>query len=147
MVRSTLEYCSPVWSPNYSFLINLLERVQRKFCKMLLFKFGIEINKDIYHDVLQIIDLQTLQERRRKADLLFLFRLVNNQVQCSELLELVSFRVPSFSSRYRGIFYLPCLKSNYTYFSPIFRILREANLLENRVDIFNQSLTLFKVNL
>ena len=37
-IRSRLDYCSPVWSPNAQYLIDKVERVQRKFLKHLAFQ-------------------------------------------------------------------------------------------------------------
>lgn len=38
-VRSRLEYCTPVWSPMYSTYISSIEKVQRRFTRMLYHKF------------------------------------------------------------------------------------------------------------
>jgi len=72
-VHQLLDYCSPVWSPVYKTVINLLERVQRRFTKRLL---GL---KDIsYHDKLVILDnADTLVIRLLKMDFIKLFKKKN----------------------------------------------------------------------
>lgn len=147
LVRSILEYCSPVWSPNYSLQKNLIERIQYKFCRMLFYKFGVDVNQTNYHDLLSVINLETLEARRRKADLIFFFKLLNNQTYCSPLLEQISFRVPAVNSRNKETFYLPKVKTNYTYFNPMNRMMRESNSLQLNIDLFNQTLVSFKRNL
>ena len=39
-VRSQVEYCSVVWSPIYQNSVDKIERVQRKFTRMIYHKFN-----------------------------------------------------------------------------------------------------------
>ena len=71
LVRPILEYCSPVWTVLYIKHSEALERVQRHATKLL---HGI---KDLsYPQRLKILDLPTLIYRRRRADMLQIYRII-----------------------------------------------------------------------
>jgi len=74
-VRPILEYCSQVWSPHYSTLINKVECVQRRFTKRL---HG--FSKLPYLERLKLLSVETLELRRVRADLVMVFRIVNHCV-------------------------------------------------------------------
>jgi len=70
MVRPHVEYCTAAWSPHYIKDKQLIEKIQRRFLKM------IPGFKDLrYERGLKILRLNTLEERRNRADLIFLFKM------------------------------------------------------------------------
>ena len=74
-VRPLLEYCSPVWNPHTLCNINKIESVQRAFTKRLegLSRFS-------YNDRLRKLNLETLELRRLKTDLVVCFKLLHGQI-------------------------------------------------------------------
>lgn len=72
LVRSHLEYCSPVWSPRNKRDIVLIERVQRGFTKCIL--KNLELN---YKERLLHLGLLPLSFRREMSDLLFLHKCIH----------------------------------------------------------------------
>ena len=70
LVRPYLEYCASAWSPHYVKDGELLERVQRRFSRMVPGLRGME-----YEVRLERLGLMTLGERRNRADLIELFRI------------------------------------------------------------------------
>ena len=70
LVRPHLEYCASAWSPHYVKDGELLERVQRRFSRMVPGLRGLE-----YEKRLERLGLMTLGERRNRADLIELFRI------------------------------------------------------------------------
>ena len=71
LVRPIQEYCSPVWTVLYIKHSEALERVQRHATKLL---HGI---KDLsYPQRLKTLDLLTLIYRRRRADMLQIYRII-----------------------------------------------------------------------
>ena len=69
LVRPHVEYCTVAWSVHYAKDKQLLERIQSRFVKM------IPACKDLkykYEDALVNLGLVTLEERRNRADLIFL---------------------------------------------------------------------------
>jgi hypothetical protein len=68
-VRPTLEYASPVWSPVAVGLTRDLENVQRRFTKRLC-----GLREMTYEQRLSHLQLESLEARRRQADLLVVFK-------------------------------------------------------------------------
>ena len=73
-VRPLLEYCCSVWSPHLMCLINCREGVQRNFTKKLK-----GIGNLSYDERLKILNIDRLEIRRIKFDLvLFFYKIINN---------------------------------------------------------------------
>ena len=72
LVRPHVEYCVSVWSPGYKKEKVLVERIQKRFTRM------IPGMKDCdYPSRLRRLGLCTLEERRNRADLILLYRMLN----------------------------------------------------------------------
>jgi len=71
MVRPHVEFCSPAWNPYYVKDKQLLERVQHCFTRMFS-----DLKSLPYEDRLRNLGLWTLEERRNRADLLEIFKMV-----------------------------------------------------------------------
>jgi len=76
LVRPHVEYCTVAWSPHYQKDKQLIEKVQRRFIKMLP-----EFKDTKYEEVLKKLKLNTLEERRNRADLIFLFKMYKGLTQ------------------------------------------------------------------
>jgi len=74
LVHSHLEYCTVAWSPHYVKDKELLERVQRRFTRMIP-----ELKQLAYADSLDSLKLHvwTLEERRVRADLIEVYKIVH----------------------------------------------------------------------
>ncbi len=70
-----LEYGSEIWSPHMKKDIIKLERVQRRFTKRLLNCLNLS-----YEDRLQKLDIKSLQERRIKKDLTYIFKMLHGKI-------------------------------------------------------------------
>jgi hypothetical protein len=70
-VRPLLEYCTPVWSPCTAGLVKRLESVQRVFTKKLP-----NMSKLSYEERLSALNLESLELRRTKADLLMCYKIL-----------------------------------------------------------------------
>jgi len=71
MVRPHLENCSVVWSPHYTNDKALLERVQHRFTRTFP-----EIKNLPYKKRLRKLKLWSLEERRNRADLIEIFKMI-----------------------------------------------------------------------
>ncbi|KAG8319689.1 hypothetical protein J6590_086482 [Homalodisca vitripennis] len=67
--------------------------------------------------------LRSLECRRRVADISFLYRLINCQINCFSLLEMIRFRIPT-GTRQQHLFELSHAARNYLRHSPIPRLMR-----------------------
>ena len=74
-VRPLLEYNTPIWSPHLISDIDLIERVQRWFTKRLPGLWN-----ESYAQRLQTLDLESLEVRRIKNDLILLFKIVKHLI-------------------------------------------------------------------
>ena len=74
-VRPILESNSSVWSPHTLMDIDRIENVQRTFTKYLPGLYNMS-----YASRMNILNLESLEYRRIKVDLVFLFKIVNNLV-------------------------------------------------------------------
>ena len=72
LVRPHLEYCTVAWSPHYFKDKELLERVHKRFTRMIP-----ELKQLAYADRLDILKLWTLEERRVCADLIEVYKIVH----------------------------------------------------------------------
>jgi hypothetical protein len=79
-VRPVLEYGYQIWNPYFEKDISMLERVQRRFTKL-----GNGLRNLTYEERLSVLGLTTLEERRRRGDLIETFKILNEYYDCSEL--------------------------------------------------------------
>jgi len=70
LVRPHMEYCANAWSPYYKKDKELLEKVQRRFTKMIVNMDGLG-----YEDRFQRLKLWSLEERRNRQDLIGVFKM------------------------------------------------------------------------
>lgn len=141
-VRSRVEYCSSVWSPKYQVHIKSIEAVQRKFLRMLAYKCGTRILDHDYTPILNDHNIMTLEQRRDLNDLVFLMKLIQNQIYSPELLQNLNFKLKSRATRNKAMFNLYTFKTNIGEFSPLNRMQSMGNKATDvGLDIFVDSLS------
>ena len=144
LVLSILEYCSVIWSPTYDVHKNRLERVQNKFIRYLLFKHHFPSFGVPYETRLLLCGMKSLETRRRNALFLFLFKLLNNEIKCDTLLQLVSFQVPVRQTRQQQLFHVRLHRTNYGLTAFVDRMLMNYNRFYADCDIFRFKLPRIK---
>jgi len=72
LVKPYVEYCSSAWNPHYIKDKQLIEKVQRRFTKMIKNMKG-----KSYEKRLHCLRLWTLKERRNRQDLIEVFKMCN----------------------------------------------------------------------
>ena len=72
LVRPHVEYCVSAWSPHYKKDRELIEKIQRRYTKMIN-----NIDGKSYEERLQCLKLWTLEERRNRQDLIEVFKMCN----------------------------------------------------------------------
>lgn len=146
LVRPHLEYASIIWAPFYTKYDILIERIQHRFLRRVSFITDNPMrSSDHSYDVmLNNLRLITLANRRTFLDLLFLFKLNNGRIICSELLECVGLRAPARPLRNGVIFNVEFHRTSYGRYKPLNRVCLLANEFSDRVDFFQSSLCTFR---
>ena len=103
MVRPHLEYAFQVWSPTLESDISKLEKIQRRATKI-----PTALKNMSYDDRLKTLGLTTLEERRKRGDLICMFKITkgyesicweNSQVQSDRASRKQNLKRESFSSK------------------------------------------------
>lgn len=140
-VRSRLEYCCSVWNPYYTKYIDMIERVQKKFTRMLYFRFNWE--KPNYKTRLKQLHMVSLETRRLQSDEILLHKIIHGYVNTS-INSLIRFNLPHRVTRNPPTFYLPTTSTNYAANAPIHRMLDNHNKIFSSIDIRNPNRLTFK---
>nr|CAH7756779.1 unnamed protein product [Callosobruchus chinensis] len=145
-VLSKLEYGRLVWNPCYVTTCESIEKLQKRFLKYLSFREdGIYPAVGTpYAELLLRHNFVSLDNRRKVHSLVFLFKLLNNSHDCPELLERLNFNCPKFSTRNAYTFYLNVPRTNLLLHSPMYSMCKCCNDMQERVDIFNTSISCIK---
>lgn len=77
-VRPLLEYNTCSWSPYLDYNVTDLENIQKQFTRKICTRCNISFSS--YEDRLEKLCLESLQERRIKTDLTFLYKIIHNYV-------------------------------------------------------------------
>ena len=141
LVRSILEYCSPVWSPGYQIHSDRLERIQKRFLYYITYNSKKCEQLFTYDSRVDHYNMTTLQKRRKILDLMFLFKLIHGAIDAPDILESLHFTIPRPGSRLlnRKTFSLPYCKTNLGQHSPLYRICSLYNSIRFKFDLFSGS--------
>lgn len=74
-VRSIVDYCSTIWNPYYAVHIGEIERIQRRYTRMIYRK--VHYPTKSYETRLLRLDLHSLENRRLLTDKLVLYKIHN----------------------------------------------------------------------
>ena len=149
-VRSRLEYACVIWFPKCFAYVQAIENVQSRFLKMLTYQKTSFYPKQVpYIDLVTSFNFQTLENRRKLLDLLFLYKVLNNKIDCPELLSSVCLRIPTGRTRpgNTGVFFCKKARTNVLNKSPLWRICASYNesiVQSDALDIFSLSESVFK---
>lgn len=150
LIRSTLEYCSTIWSPYYSRYTNDVESVQARFVRYLCMKNGIRKAIPDYNDRLRHYKMFSLKERRIHSDLLILHKIINGSID-AQLINYFNFKTSQRSKRHHSIFQLPTSTLNTTFNIPLTRMARlyneRSNLTDYPIEVFSMSLASYRRSL
>jgi len=135
LVRSIFDYNSIIWSPYTLGPIYSIEAIQNRFLRIISIKCNIKrLPHTSYEPLLLYLNIDTLQNRRIKNDISFIFKLLNGYIYCPDLLSNISFLVPGHSTRQTDTFYMPFQRTLYGKNAPLFRCMQHVN--NYNVDLF-----------
>lgn len=137
-VRPLLEYCSPVWSPHCIKHISAIESVQRSFTKRLP---GLQ---DLtYPQRLQALNLESLELRRLKADLVYLYKILFKLVD-TDLINIFKFSTYSSTRGHPYKLVIPLAKTDtfkYFFTSRTVKVWNDLHADFSSLNCFKISLT------
>ncbi|KAF9794845.1 hypothetical protein SFRURICE_015124 [Spodoptera frugiperda] len=142
LVLSHLEFASEVWSPIYAVQSQRIESVQRAFTRHLAYISSGISHRVPYYQRLNHFKMNTLNNRRKIHDILFLHKLLNGMADCNELVDNIKLTVPTRIPRYpiSKPFHVPFCRTNVGKRSPLARFCGEYNSLcgsSDNLDIFH----------
>lgn len=148
LVRSILEYGVTVWAPYHSVQIARLERVQKCFLRFALRHLPWRDGQHLppYEQRCALIKLPTLQKRRELLQRLLIFDLLNNNIDCSELLGRLRINAPGRSIRRFDFFRQAMHRTQYGQHNPLDVCCQRFNDVYHLFD-FNLSKNVFRLRI
>lgn len=145
LVRSTLEYCSTVWSPYYNNGVERIESVQRRFLRYALRRLPWRdpLHLPAYENRCRLIHLDTLCTRRNVAKALYVSDLLQGRVDCPEILQRINFYVQPRALRHNMLLRPQNHRTNYGMNSAVTGLQRVFNRVSTVFD-FNVSRELLR---
>lgn len=140
-VRSRLDYCCSVWNPQYIKFIDQVERVQRKFTRLLYHRFN--WTKPDYKTRLRQLRMLSLETRRIQMDEILLHNIIHGKMKTA-LSSKVTFHQPTRFTRNQPKFYLPTPGANYMANEPIYRIKHHHDTIFSALNLTNPNCYRFK---
>ena len=136
LVRPILEYASVVWDPQYEVHVKKIESVQKQFLLFCLrnLPWNPNINLPSYKSRLQLIDLPSLENRRKYMNIKFVINLVNGSINSEFLLRKIEFAVPIRSSRNFIPLKIKYFRTNYANFDPMRYTCNQFNIFYPYID-------------
>lgn len=121
LVRPILETSSVVWDPYHATIIDRLEAVQRKFVRFALrsLPWNDPYNLPPYEARCRLINIETLEHRRKAAKAVFVFKILAGKIDAPFLLASLDINVPAYTLRSNDLFRLPRPFYNYDVNEPI----------------------------
>ena len=129
-VRPILEYCSIVWNPYYAVHQERIESVQKQFLLYALRKLNwTTFPLPSYEARCMLINIQSLQERRKFAMLSFINDIISQRVQSAKLLSEIrnSIHESNRTLRQTQLFRITACTTNYANNSPLNQMKRFYN--------------------
>lgn len=146
LVRSILEYAAVIWAPFYAKHCDHIERLQKKFLKVLSFRQGLHRKLGSYRDRLTKFCINTLESRRKRSDLICLYKIIHAIIDSPSLLSSINLNT-IYRTRCPKLFSLQVYRNNTSYYNPLVRMCRLYNDLVQEhpeIDIFTHRPNMFK---
>lgn len=84
VVCSNLEYGTLIWNPYQYNLISRLDNIQSYFLRYISYKFSMNCSSK---ELAIKLGLHSLSSRRKLYDASFILKILNNNIQCLEIIE------------------------------------------------------------
>lgn len=147
LVRSTLEYCSPIWNPSYMNGVERIEAIQRRFVRFALRRLPWRNPQQLprYESRGQLIGLDTLHARRDLSCAMLISDLLTAKTDCPEILSAINFHARPRALRNSVFLNIPFRRTNYGAYSAVIGLQRLFNRVSSGFD-FHLSRTTIRNN-
>lgn len=146
LIRSQLEYATPIWNPFFKKYKDSIEMVQKRFLRSVQYK--IFKNKIHYTDLLKKFNVLDLQSRRTYLDISLLFDICHHRYDCINLTNMLSYKIPfrtiHRSGRHHRLFATTSCRTIAGERSPLVRMVIEYNSNFHEIDIITLSSGVFR---
>ena len=139
LVRPIVEYCNLIWLPHLRKHQIMIEQIQRRATRMIQ-----GMDKLSYCERLRFLNLDTLYYRRRRADLIQVYRIIN-KIDCIDMCALFEYDTGITRGNSKKLF-KPRAVSSTKQHSFSHRVINDWNDLPNNV-VLSDSLNNFKASL
>lgn len=140
-VRSILEYAAPIWNPYYAIHTNEIEKVQRKFTRIIAYKF--KVPRGSYESRMKYMNMLSLKSRRVVLDELLLYKIMNLNA-LESLRNKITINTPIRITRYTPTFYWNNVTTNIEFNSVTTRLQRQHNDHFRSIQLTGLSISNFK---
>lgn len=112
--------------------------------KFLMFKSNCPLDSLNYVEQLNKFNLEPLNHRRFKSQCKFGFKIINNVLDCPEILSHFNFKVKTnHNTRNKDLFALNKFRTNYNKYSVVNRVQTSLNIINGFIDIQSCSFQVF----
>ena len=141
LVCSRLEYESIIWNSCHKSCSDQIEMVQKRFLRFLYLKKHGRYPYFLFNPVRTIqmeaeFKLSTPIIKRRIADCLFIFKIINGLVDCSYILGCLPIRYHSFATRKPATFLVKKVRNKYDSNQLLNRAIHHFNMFPSDLDPF-----------
>lgn len=129
LIRPILEYASSVWNPHTAIQTNRIESIQKRFLLFALRGLGWSdpFSLPPYENRLLLLDMDSLLNRRKAADILFIDKIVTGRITDQDLLSKLSTNDHPYATRKKPKFCVQTHSTNYGKNEPMTRCLTAYN--------------------
>ena len=92
----------------------------------------------------KVFDVPSLEFRRDMSNMLFYYKILNNLIDCTEILNIIQFSVKGRTLRGDNLFATPFCHANFLSNFSLFRFYRSYNEFSKSLDIFNMPFGVFR---
>ena len=106
-IYSILSYCSVIWKPRFNYQIKLIDKPRRQLLRFASYRCGFPMHftDHNYTDISKAFMIPDIESSMVRNDLMFGFKILNNRINCPDLLYSFNFHVPSRTLRNTLYFY------------------------------------------
>lgn len=136
LVRSVLEYCCPVWNPNYQNSVQRVESIQRRFIWFALRRLPWRDPHRLpsYESRCQLIHLDPLWSQRDTTRALFVADILKGRFDCPSILQQIDVNVQPRALRNNAMLRIPFRRTNYSSYCAINGLQRVFNRVASLFD-------------